>query len=252
MNPNPPSQYHILNGDALKAQFPTNLAGELIILRECLVDGPVEGNNIEELLATRATFISQHYEGITAAEYYKKTLFEFQKIINIPPYSEVSLWFEEDLFCQVNFWFTIHLLQQQIPDTPIHLVKSNPPNQYSFGYLSKEELMGLYEQRQVLKKKEVLASLWTYYQKKETDQLLQVAKTLAIDYPFLMPAVKAHLDRIPKEGHIGRPSQALLQIMEDLGTEDFDPVFSAFSKQEAIYGFGDFQVKRLWKKLLNK
>ena len=244
------AQYHILNGDVLQSQFPTNISGEQIVFRECLVDGSVEGESLEGLLATRATFISQHYEGVTEEDYYSKTHSEFQKIINIPPRSEVMLWFEEDLFCQVNFWFIMHLLQQRIPNTSIYLVKPNPPNQYGFGYLNEEELSTLYKERQLLTHKEELANLWMYYQKNKTDQMLQVAETLAKDYPFLVPAVKAHLDRIPKEGQLGRPSQLLLQIMKDLDTREFGPVFSAFSKQAPIYGFGDTQVMRLWKKLL--
>jgi len=245
------TQYHILNGDALKAQFPATLSGEQIVLRECLVDGPVEGDNLEKLLATRATFISEHYEGVTEAEYYEKILPEFQKIINIPLDSEVNLWFEEDLFCQVNFWFTIHLLQQYIPTTSIYLVKPNPPNQYAFGYLTKEELSSLFKERQLLSRIEELASLWIYYQEAKTNELLQTAESLANEYPFIAPAVKAHLDRMPKEGQLGRPDQLLLQIMKDLGTQEFGPVFRAFNKQAAIYGFGDVQVMRLWKKLID-
>ena len=244
------AQYHILNGDVLQSQFPTNISGEQIVFRECLVDGSVEGESLEGLLATRATFISQHYEGVTEEDYYSKTHSEFQKIINIPPKSEVNLWFEEDLFCQVNFWFTVHLLQQHIPTASIYLVKPNPPYQYGFGYMNREELLVLYKEKQLLTKKKELASLWRYYQKEDINQLLKIAQALSIEYPFLVPVVKAHLDRIPREGHIGRPSQALLQIMEDLGTNDFAPAFKVFSKQEAIYGFGDMQVMRLWKKLL--
>ena len=244
------AQYHILNGDALQSLFPRNISGEQIVFRECLVDGSVEGATLDELLATRATFISQHYEGVTEEDYYNKTHSEFQKIINIPPKSEVNLWFEEDLFCQVNFWFTMHLLQQRIPNTSIYLVKPNPPNQYGFGYLNEEELLLLYQERQLLTQKEKLAGLWIHYQKKETEELLRVAENLSVDYPFLLLAVKAHLDRIPKEGQLGRPSQLLLEIMKDLETNEFSPVFRAFSKQAAIYGFGDVQVMRLWKKLL--
>jgi len=36
-------QYHILNGDALKEQFPDRIKGKIIIARECLVDGNVTG-----------------------------------------------------------------------------------------------------------------------------------------------------------------------------------------------------------------
>ena len=35
----------------------------------------------------------------------KKTVPEFLKMQNIPENSEINLWFEDDLFCQVTFWF---------------------------------------------------------------------------------------------------------------------------------------------------
>ena len=38
--------YHILNGDSLKNQFPKSISGELIVARECLVDGNIQGEDI--------------------------------------------------------------------------------------------------------------------------------------------------------------------------------------------------------------
>lgn len=38
-------QYHILNGTALKEQFPKQIPGERIIAKECMVDGSVNGND---------------------------------------------------------------------------------------------------------------------------------------------------------------------------------------------------------------
>jgi hypothetical protein len=40
--------------------------------------------------------------------------------------------------------------------------------------------------------------------------------------------------------------------MDELGTTDFGLIFKEFNKREAIYGFGDLQVKRLLDGLLNK
>jgi hypothetical protein len=70
-------------------------------------------------------------------------------------------------------------------------------------------------------------------------------------YPFILTAVKAHTDRIPTEGNLGRPSQSLIQIMKELETDEFEPVFKEFSKRESIYGFGDLQVKRLFDEVKN-
>ena len=44
--------YHILNGDALKHQFPSCIKGEKIIMRACLVDGDVVGSTNEALYVT--------------------------------------------------------------------------------------------------------------------------------------------------------------------------------------------------------
>lgn len=44
--------------------------------------------------------------------------------------------------------------------------------------------------------------------------------------------------------------QALQQIIDELGTEEFTLVFREFCKREGIYGFGDLQVKRLYDELL--
>ena len=67
-------QYHILNGDVLKNRFPENIPGEIIVIRECLIDGSVEGNDLKDFFATRAKFISDSYEGCSEQDYFKKTV----------------------------------------------------------------------------------------------------------------------------------------------------------------------------------
>ncbi|MBL4704861.1 MAG: DUF1835 domain-containing protein, partial [Flavobacteriales bacterium] len=116
-------QYHILNGDSLKDQFPDNISGEIIVARECLVDGNVNGLDLAELFQTRARFISQNYDGYTAHDYYEKSVPEFQKMQDITSDADINLWFEDDLFCQVNFWFVIHLLSSSIQDNRIFLIR---------------------------------------------------------------------------------------------------------------------------------
>ena len=40
-------EYHILNGDALKELFPEDIKGTLIIARECLIEGNVDGDTFD-------------------------------------------------------------------------------------------------------------------------------------------------------------------------------------------------------------
>ena len=105
--------YHILNGDALKEQFPPTLSGELIVARECLVDGNIQGESLEAFLTNRAKHI-ESYSQVPEGEYFKLTVPEINKIRNIAQGSKVYCWFEEDLFCQVNFWFVLHLLVEKL------------------------------------------------------------------------------------------------------------------------------------------
>lgn len=238
-------QFHILNGDSLKEILPANIQGEMIVARECLIDGNVEGKSLDDFFATRAKFISDNYEGSSKQDYYNKTVIEFQKIQAIPQESEINLWFEDDLFCQVNFWFVISLLAKSHKGNRIFLVRPITNSQYGFGGLNESELRSIYTNRLLLTNLDKLAKLWVLYQNDDTEKLLETARDLENKYPFILPAVKAHLERIPIERNPGRPSRSLLQIMNELKTEEFEPIFKEFCNRESIYGFGDLQVKRL-------
>ena len=241
-------QYQILNGDSLKQQLPKDILGEIIVARECLVDGSVEGNDLDELFRIRSKFLSQNYGG-TEQDYYLKTVPEFKKIEHITPNSDINLWFEEDLFCQVNFWFIIHLLNQSENNNPIFLIQPKKHSQYGFGGLNKRMLESIHKNRILLTELNKLADLWGFYKNDNLELLLKTARDLESQYPFILTAVIAHIERIPTEGDLGRPSRSLVQKVKELKTVDFETVFKEFNKREYIYGFGDLQVKRLFDKL---
>lgn len=238
-------QYHILNGDALKERFPSIIRGDIVVARECLVDGDVTGNTLEKFFHSRALFLSENYKGCTVEDYYNTTVSEFQKIHRIPDATDINLWFEDDLFCQVNFWFTCYLLSQSKNQNSVFLIRPEIHKEYGFGGLDELELVSLYKHRVLLTELDKLASLWKLYQKGDTEQLLRNAKGLASKFPFVILAVQAHAERLPSNKDLGRPSKSLIQIMKELNTEEFAPIFRAFCKRESIYGFGDAQVKRL-------
>jgi hypothetical protein len=244
-------QYHILNGDSLKEQFPESIQGEFIVARECLVDGSVKGNSLTDFFKTRAEFISSNYDGYNEQDYFEKTVPEFQEMQNIPDNVDINLWFEDDLFCQVNFWFVINLLSKSHQNNQIFLIRPKSHSQYGFGGLNKSELISIYKNRLELTELDKLASLWESYQINDTEKLIKTSRQLKNTYPFIFTAVEAHIERIPTNGNMGRPSQSLLQIMDELETEEFGPVFREFNRRENIYGFGDLQVKRLFDKIMN-
>jgi len=240
------NQIHILNGDCLKERFPSDLAGQIIVMRECLVDGPVSANTLEDLYQIRAKFLIEEYGLSTMQEYIDISISEIDKIKNITGDSEVFLWFEDDLFCQVNFWFVTYLLLQSGKNYRAFLVRPEKHTHEGFGGLSDEELMHIFENKILLENVEEIANLWKYYQQDNLDLLLGEAAKLKHSLPFICDGVEAHIARKPTKYHPGRPTQAILDIMTELDTKEFAPVFAEFTKREKIYGFGDLQVKRLF------
>ena len=245
------NHYHIVNGDSLKEQFPKEIDGEIIIARECLVDGEVRSENLEELFQVRARFITETYGDYSLQEYYNHTVTEFEKIQNLPIGATINLWFEDDLFCQVNFWFVAYLLSQFVENCDVFLVRPKVHDQFGFGGLNKAELKQVFEERVQLTEINKIAQLWKSYRNEELDALLDTAKELKEPFPFILTAVRAHIARIPTKNDPGRPVRTLREIMKELDTEEFGPVFREFNMRESIYGFGDLQVKRLFDEILN-
>ena len=246
--------YHILNGDCLNKQLPTSIEGDRIIARLCLVDGDVNANDIDELIKIRAKYISNHYKGYTEADYFRKSVPEIRKVQNISEFSDVNLWFEDDLYCQVNFWFIAHLLAEKDTCNSIYLIRPNSSNRYNFGGMTQKELLTAHEDKITIKTSEVelLSRLWLMYQKDDGKGMLSAAQTISSKFTFLLPAINAHLDRTPIAGSLGRPCTSLQYIISDLDTSNFDLIFQEFCKREPIYGFGDIQVKHLLETLQSK
>ncbi len=240
--------YHILNGDSLLEQLPKSINGERIVSRECLIDGPVAGKSITEFYKNRAAFIGE-LEGCSSEEYYTTTVPELNRITEIEQGSKVYLWFEDDLFCQVNFWFVSYLLNQNSSSLSVSLVRPKDQLHYGFAGSTPKELEVLYNEATPIPSLEPFASLWLTYKNHDLKKLESTANKLSAFYPFIKPAVQAHIDRFPEDESFGIPTQILVDILTVNPEASFGELFTEFCKQAPIYGFGDLQVQRLLKNL---
>ena len=245
--------YHILNGDALAHSFPdAYIEGEIIVVREALIDGDLTGDTLLDFWQSRARFL-----GVSESEYQKMVVTEFKKIIGAPQNSEFNLWFEYDLFCQVNMWFVLSLIN----DLPVkkkvfaaytsHLKKSDLQFWNGFGPANSDELKACYAHRILLDEKDLDFgnALWKAYKSGDLKQLENLSTTPPQGFPYLHEVVKAHLDRFPKDGSKGRPEEVIEDITKNIST-DFHKVCGEFWKRESIYGFGDTQLKSLYDKVM--
>ena len=246
--------YNILNGDSLAYSFPdSKIEGDIIVVREGLIDGDLSGNDLQDFWHSRAKSM-----GLSEAEYHDKVVSEFEKIINAPDDSEFNLWFEYDLFCQVNMWFVISIINSLSVNKKVYAVytsyldRNNKHFWNGFGPASSSQLQVCFADRILLSDADLQLGqeLWAAYKDNNFEELIRLAKNQSFGFPHLQEVIKAHIDRFPKDGTNGRPEKVIEYITKNISS-DFHEVFKEFWNRESIYGFGDTQLKSLYDKVMN-
>ena len=246
--------YHILNGDSLAYSFPeAHIEGNIVVAREALIDGELSGDNLQEFWQSRARYLK-----ITDTEYNNSVVNEFEKILKAPDHSEFNLWFEYDLFCQVNMWFVISLINSLPINKKVFVVYTSYLDKTSkqfwngFGSATSEQLKVCYVDRKLLIENDLHfgQELWKAYKNGNLEELSRLSNHQSSAFPYLREVVKAHVERFPKNGTKGRPEKVIEEITKNI-TTDFHKVFEKFWKRESIYGFGDTQLKSLYDKVVD-
>ena len=239
----------LLNGDCLAEQLKgSELPLEIVVFREALVSGPLGGASWGEFWETRVGFLTKQY-GATALEVQEKTVAELDKIRSLADGVELSLWFEDDLFCQVNLWFVLNLLSES---KNIKIYRAFPPeaspaNRWrGFGDASAAALTQAYESRVPFTSSDLALgkNFWEAYRLGNWAQLMTLSKSVSPCFRHLEEVCQAQLDRISADPTKRRPEKVILELLAK-GITDFDILFSQFSEREGIYGFGDLQVREL-------
>jgi hypothetical protein len=240
---------HILNGDAMIDRMEAAGFEQLIVCRECLVDGPVNAQDMDTFWKIRAAFIEDNIEA-DEEKYYEYAVKEFEKMKAIQSGSEINCWFGDDLFCQANLWFVVNYLDSLSLSDHLYrvfpIIKEELGRWAEYGGLKPDDLRQSYEARVAFTAKDVelAKNLWSAYAANELGTLQSLAATKTNVFHDLDKVVQAHVDRFAKPGELSRPEKVLKEIM-DSGVTDFNKLFPIFFKKEGIYGFGDVQVKKL-------
>lgn len=225
--------YHILTGDALTEVFlQTGIEGKIIVAREALIDGPVSSDDQETFWRHRSEFIGAD------------TRQEFDKINKLQSTDEVNLWFENDLFCQINMWFTISLINRNKLTNVFRVTPLvNGDNKWAgFGHHTADDLIECYSDRQKFTKGDfnLGENLWDAYRKSDIIALNTLSGSLSPCFPHLEEVCRAEMERKRN----ARPRKVLEDLLAQ-GYTDFKEIFKQFSQREGIYGYGDSQVERM-------
>ncbi len=248
------SPLHLVNGDQLATQLQgASFFEAQLVFREALIVGPTPRGGLDEFWKVRTAFITASY-GATAEEYTQKTVLEIERLNSLPQDTEICLWFEDDLFCQVNLWFILSLLAEK---PSYRLFRVFPPgstraNQWKgFGAAAVSSLEGVYRARVPFYPSDVALGndLWKAYRSQDWALFKNLSYLVSPCFNSLEEVCQAQLDRLPGSDGLGKPEQILKGILAG-GITDFPLVFKEFTRQAGIYGFGDLQVKALIASLL--
>ena len=239
--------YHVLPGDAQVPEFKASgIQGEMIVCREALIHGPIEAEDLEEFWNERARFIVGEY-GEDEISYHDNVARELARLQDVESSDEVHLWFEYELFCSVNMWFCLSLLNE----TGASVYRVEPLGRDvekrwdGFGGFTAEEMRAAYELRTKISNEQVKlgSDLWNAYRTKDHRGLKKLAGECDADcFPYLKEVAAAAAE---EDIH---PLEVLKEIRAG-GIREFSNVFAEFRRRAGVYGYGDLQVQKLLDRL---
>ena len=226
--------WHILNGDCLREKFPKEIEGEIIVWRETLVSGPLSAKDFFE---NRKNFIQKRFNG-NPADYENRVIKEFERLRTIKKDDAVYFWFEDDLFCQVNFWFLLSQFTQDFPNlyAVLPLVRKEENRWKGFGNLNSEDLQLCFQHSQKILQDDMLLAqkLWKAFSENDFAELQLLGNSKSAIFRKLKRVLEANENLF---------NGKLAKEISTWEEHDFNSKFERFSKDFGVYGFGDMQFQ---------
>ena len=250
---------HILNGDSTAVIFSkTNIRGTVIVWREMLCEGSLHKDvGSDEFWNKRYAFFEEEM-GVVRQEYYVKTIKELVKLENISSYDEIVLWFEYDLFCQVNLMaLCTYLLKHFRKDINYFLVcaghEKGKQGLQTLSDYSPEEYQSLYKEKIKLSRNNLLFAeqSWELYVENNMKALKEFDFNQCSEFKYFQKAIDQHLERFPNQNGLNQIENKIVEIINS-GVSNRDSIIKElllWQQKETAYGFGDLQYSLYLKKL---
>jgi hypothetical protein len=211
---------NITNGDSAAERLrAADIEGDILVWRDVLHEGPVPGRlGFAQLREVRARFIGDRgwatyddaLEGFTARD---------AMLDASGGRDEVVLWFEHDLYDQLQLIQILHRLDTQGPD-PGRLTLACEADY--LGMMSVDRVRALHARRANINRQQVhLASAaWVAFTAPEAARVTALLENDTTALPFLGPALRRHLEEFPstRTGLSRSEQQALEVIAAGAGT----------------------------------
>lgn len=246
------SLLHITNGDSFTQRLKKlNIKGDIVTWREMLCEGKTETNvGSESFWKTRFDFLSKNYK-VTKSWFVEKTLKEYRSLCNHKQQDQIVLWFEYDLFCQINMLAVISWLKAHRKYAEISLVCSGNEDEsdtmYALNELSDEQLLQLYKNRTVLSQDDIEYAdyVWQLYCSDNPIRLENLTDFKNYQFDYLSDAIKTHLHRFPSiKNGLNAMENNILNLSITEKPKSKKALMGTLLKNQGLLGFGDSQYER--------
>ena len=244
---------HILNGDSTSEILKqSGISGDLIVWREMLSEGPVSptvGN--DEFWGLRYGYFESELK-INKIAYYDTAIKELIKIEDLSSYKEVVLWFEYDLFCQVNLMaLCTYLLNHYSKSLNYYLVcvgrDKNSDSLLTLSDYASTTYQKLYDERIKLSRHDLLFAreCWEQYVENDISKLKKYNFGKNSKFNYFQLAVSQHLKRFPENGKLNQIDTKILETIQKKKSTKRDIIKELlfWQRNETVYGFGDLQYE---------
>lgn len=226
---------HITNGESVSLRE-TGLPGQVIYWNDILHDGPVpRGLPLQELSRIRERFIADFFgTSLSDVSFAKRD----EAIVHFRDHQEVVLWFEHDLYDQLQLiqildWFS----HQDRGATRLSLISVDA----YLGPMQPAQLTPLFETRHEVKAAEfkTARAAWDAFCSPEPTGLASLIDSDTSALPFLRDALIRHMQQFPAlRGGLSRAERQILQLTGS-GISQFCELFPAAQKMEESIWMGD-------------
>lgn len=227
---------NITNGSAAAEPLSASgVPGDVLSWQDVLHEGPVPaGLSLEELSMVRARFLAECPWGITFDDVFADLSRRDTKLRNFKRHQEVVLWFEHDLFDQLQLlqllaWFA----QRDLGATRLSLicVGEFPGIEpfHGLGQLSPEQMASLFDGRQEVSRRqlELGQRAWDAFCCDHPRNLVALCEQDLAILPFLKAALLRLLEQYPSaEDGLSRSERQILDAVRR-GVGQLQPLFHA-------------------------
>jgi len=243
---------HITNGDSTTNYLIRNhFSGDFITWREMLCEGKTTVDvGSETFWKNRFDFLKTSYN-ISKRKFVNFTLKEYRSLCNKKESKEIVLWFDHDLFCQINMIAVISWLKTYRKGYHISLVTSSKikgsKKIKGLSEHTENQIQQLYKKRIDLSQDDIEYAdyIWHLYCSDSPLRLETVYKFNPMSpFTYLVEALEAHLKRFPSiKNGLNQIENTILETANSHKFTSKNQLVQQLLKTQTTYGFGDLQYE---------